>query len=515
MKEVRAITLRFLFCLLALFFMGATAAGQGDERLNRIIHLKEMKGTRYQLLRQVSELTGYLFVYDSRVVNNDETTRIRKGEYTVKEAVCSIAGNKNLQLSFLGNHLLLSLPEVPKAPVQTLITIPEPSYFTIEGMVYDRYSKEPLSSATISVKQAGIGTVTNLEGRFRITLNDSLREASIHVSHLGYENVELSAAMAAGKYLDVELEPQVIPLQEVVVRAVNPLQTVEKMVQLREQNYASTPYNTTAFYREGVEHKKRNVDLTEGVLRIYKVGYQRAAADQVKLIKMRRTVDVQEEDTILTKVKSGIHATLLLDLVKNLPDFLTMELPNPYNYMHTDITVIDGRVVNVISFEQKKDEKEPYYKGQLYIDTENYALVEARFEINPEYVEKATYMYVEKQSKEYKLTLQRAAYVVSYKPSPDGIYQINHVRGDLEFRIKRKRKWFGSDLKVWFELVNCKTEPANGQGIPRNERIPQRTIFSEVKHAYDANFWGHFNVIPPEDKLKELILQNLSETAGE
>ncbi len=513
MKTVALPISRFLLCLLLLLSTALRAEG-GDDGLDRKLSMKNSKGTRYQLLRQVSDQTGYLFVYDSQVINNDEPVRIRKGEYTLRELVYAITGNRRLRMEFLGNHLLLTLPEnKPATPRPADSTLAAPAYFTVEGIVYDRYTKEPLTSATVSVKPAGIGTVTNFDGRFRIALADSLRLSTVHISHLGYENTEIQATIVANKFSDFELEPKVITLQEVVVRAVNPVQAVQKMIQTREKNYAIAPEYTTAFYREGVEHKKKNVDLTEAVLRVYKVGYQRVYPDQVKLIKMRRIIDKQEKDTILTRVKSGVQATLLLDLVKNLPEFLQPdEAGCPYVYAHTDISVIDGRLANVISFEQQDGRKEPLYKGQLYIDTENYALLEARFEMDPRFVEKATPMFVEKQSRDYKLTLLKAAYVVSYKPSDEGVYQVNHVRGDLEFRARRKHQWFSSTLKVWFELVNCKVEPGDGQGIPRNERLPQRAIFSETAHSYDANFWGHFNVILPEDKLKELILQNLEET---
>ena len=39
----------------------------------------------------------------------------------------------------------------------------------------------------------------------------------------------------------------------------------------------------------------------------------------------------------------------------------------------------------------------------------------------------------------------------------------------------------------------------------RKERIPTQNIFSDTKYQYDRNFWGNFNVILPEDNLKEFI----------
>jgi hypothetical protein len=55
----------------------------------------------------------------------------------------------------------------------------------------------------------------------------------------------------------------------------------------------------------------------------------------------------------------------------------------------------------------------------------------------------------------------------------------------------------------------------NVTGFSRKERLATRNIFSETKYKYDENFWGAFNVILPEEKLKELIINNLSEISGE
>ena len=39
--------------------------------LERVIYLAKSKGTVYTLLGKVSEQSGFLFVYDSKVVDND------------------------------------------------------------------------------------------------------------------------------------------------------------------------------------------------------------------------------------------------------------------------------------------------------------------------------------------------------------------------------------------------------------------------------------------------------------
>ena len=77
-------------------------------------------------------------------------------------------------------------------------------------------------------------------------------------------------------------------------------------------------------------------------------------------------------------------------------------------YASSDIAVIDDRLVHVIYFEQKGNINSALYRGELYIDTGNNALLRAHFEINPKYIKQATEMLVEKKSRNLKITPQKS-----------------------------------------------------------------------------------------------------------
>ena len=76
--------------------------------LDRIVRLPGMKGTVYALLGKVSEQSGYLFIYDSKVIHNDSVVRVRKQECSVRQAIHRITGSRNLELKVLGNHILIT-----------------------------------------------------------------------------------------------------------------------------------------------------------------------------------------------------------------------------------------------------------------------------------------------------------------------------------------------------------------------------------------------------------------------
>jgi len=507
MNKILAYYIMFLLLSLLVLFPTMITANNINIMPDRTIKLPKTKGTVYHLLLKVSDITGLLFIYDSKIIDNEKVATIKKGNYTIEEAIRLIVGNTELEVSQVGNHILITLPAIhKKIPAPTIIEKKE-THYIIEGIIVDKQTKEPIEGGTINVQNTSIGSVSNANGEFRLIIPDSLQSSKIIFSHLGYTPEKLDAPLIAGRKSNIGLEAKVIPLQEVIVRIANPIRLLREMQQNIRINYPHDPVYLTSFYREGIERKNKFVSLSEAIFKIYKSSYLiNANSDQVKLLKMRNISNQLEKDTVITKMKAGINSSLMLDVIKTMPDFLNPDDENNlYNYVSTDITVIDNRIVNVISFEQKENVDAPLYRGELYIDSENNALVRASFEINPKYVDKATNLFVEKKSRDLNITLQKVEYTLSYKQW-DNMYYINHVRGDLYFKVKKRKQLFSSyPLHTWFEMVTCKIDTHDISRFTHNETLPTRTIFAETHFTYDENFWENFNVIPPEKKLNEEI----------
>ena len=507
MKASKSLCLQCLFTCL-LLFIAARVKADDSGILDRIIRLPKSEMTVYNLLSKITEETGYLFIYDSKLVDNERTVKLKGGKQTVRQAIYSIIGNDNLKLRSVDKHIIIYRPETTLSiSKEEGLCRDSTLSFTLEGTLIDQLSREPIPYATVGAEGSSIGSVTNQNGSFRLHLPDSLRNGRIRFSHLGYVPQTTDASLLAGRNGTFALEPKVIPLQEVIVRIVNPVRLLREMLQFRKKNYSKVPVYLTSFYREGIEQKNRFVSLTEGIFKIYKASSSTPEkTDQVKLLKMRRITNQAVKDTLIAKMKSGIHASIELDLIKSLPDFL---LPDSkecvYVYTSSDLAVIDNRLAHVVSFEQRPSIKYPYYCGELYIDSENSALLRARFELTPRYIHKAANMLVEKRSRNIRIIPQKVVYTVSYKPWKQ-TYYIHHVRGDLHFRIKQKNKWLNNTiLHTWFEMVTCKIETDNVSRFDHNERLSVHTIFAEIPFVYDKSFWEDFNVIPPEKELSEAI----------
>ena len=464
---------RYMVILCLFFIVPDTLRADGEDVLERMISLPKMKGTVYSLLGNISQQSGYLFIYDSKVVDNDVTVKIRKGERTIRQAIYEITGDTSLEFKVIGTHILIT-------------------------------SSSPTKQQ--QAKPSSVGIVTNQEGEFRLSLPDSLQNDSVVFSHIGYVSQTLEVSVLAGRHHILSLEPKVVPLQEVVVQWVDPYKLLKEMGRQREQNYSHSPAYLTTFYREGVLLKNKVQNLTEAVFKVYKIASHSPVSDQAKLLKMSRLSNVEAKDSLLVKVKSGIQACFQMDIMKDMPSFLIPDAgDNGYLYTSQGVTFIDDRCVNVIHFAQKKEIIEPLYCGDLYIDAETNALLQARFEVDPQRVKKASEMFVERRTHGIQIIPQKVVYTISYKPW-QGIYYIHHIRGDLSFKVKRRRLLSASpQMQIWFEMITCKVDTEQVTAFPRAERLPTRTIFSDLNFKYDEDFWRDFNVIPLEEELGKLI----------
>lgn len=507
--------LSYIQCLLVCMLLCVCIplqAGNGKDELDRRIKMPKLKGTVYQLLNRVTEYTDYLFIYDSRTLRNEQKSSIAKGEYSIREAIHTITGNPGLELRLVDNHILIHLPVDEAIELSELSetkededTPVEEEFFTITGTLYDKETQEPIIYASVGINEAGIGTITNMNGEFKLRLPVAWRQARLYLSHLGYVSETIPCELLADKYSTFSLESNTVSLQEVVIHAIDPLVVIREMLEKRKDNYMDKPVYLTTFYREGIEQRKGLVSLSEGVFKVHKYPFMSSMNDQIKLLKMRRVNNIHEKDTLITKIKAGINACLMLDIIKQLPEFLRAEKESPYVYNHSAITVIDNRYIDVIDFTQQKGYTDPLYRGKIYIDKDSRALLKSEFEIHPEHIKKATNMFVERKSRSLQITPQEIKYTVSYKLW-NGKYYISHVRGDLFFRIKKKKQLFSStNIHTWFEMATCKIEENDVSRFSRSETLSTRTIFADTQFEYDNNFWGGFNIIIPENELSDAL----------
>lgn len=462
-------------------------------------------------LSEVSRLTGYLFTYDTRIIDADRTFTIPPYDMTVREILDSVTGDPAVRYSVMGRHIIL-YREVVKPPAADTIT--ESLSFFISGKITDAETSEPLPYATIGISHRGRGTVTNFNGDFVLRISEECLDDTLSVSYVGYVNRRITVRSLPGNYMTISMDRDFIPIPEIIIRAQDPLFIIRKTISSVASNYGTTPALLTGFYREGVYRRKEPQVYSEAVVQIYKSPYARSLQnDQIKVLRSRKIENLEVKDTLAVRLKAGLSATLSLDGMRHLFDFLDPESFNAYEYHLRDIVTVDGQTAFVISFKQREWITEPLMQGDIYINVENYSVVLAEFEMNPLYIDKTSESFISRIPRQYSMRPEYVRYRSRYR-YVDGRYYLAHVRGDLGFLARGKKKLFSSRFNIFFELAITDHRIDNVTRFDHEELAPVYSIFSRTIDGYDAEFWQDFDFLKPEEDLIE-ALERLNVRLGE
>lgn len=141
---------RYMVILCLFFIVPDTLRADGEDVLERMISLPKMKGTVYSLLGNISQQSGYLFIYDSKVVDNDVTVKIRKGERTIRQAIYEITGDTSLEFKVIGTHILITSSS-PTKQQQAKPSSVHPVNLMLTGTLLDKETGMPVASASVGV----------------------------------------------------------------------------------------------------------------------------------------------------------------------------------------------------------------------------------------------------------------------------------------------------------------------------------------------------------------------------
>jgi hypothetical protein len=357
----------------------------------------------------------------------------------------------------------------------------------------------------LGLKKKGRGTVSNNNGEFGLNIPPDSHTDTLSVSYLGYFGREIPVNQALGNNLTISMKREFIPIPEIIIRNQIPQEIILKAFHAIPDNYGNTPVLMTGFYREGVLKKYELQTYSEAVLLIYKSAYSGTLlGDQIKVYKSRKIENTDRRDTLAVRLKAGLSTCLDLDGAKNIFDFLTPESIKDYTYRLTDIVTYDDEAAYAIEFEQREFVDLPLFKGTIYINTVDYGILNVEFEINPLLIHKMKDSFVSNSSRGFNTWPVSVKYSVAYRKETNR-YFLSHVRGDLVFASKQKKKLFNTQFKVFFELAITETELKNVARFDREELAPIHSVFSKTINSYDPLFWGNQDFLKPEDNLLQAL----------
>ncbi len=119
---------------------------------------------------------------------------------------------------------------------------------TFSGRVIDATTGQPIAGASIILSESKSGTSSNPDGTFNLEMAEG-NKATITISSVGYQKKEIQILGSDTKFLQIELQPQAMPLGSITVTAnryeertflTQPNITVADAEQFGERNFSTT-----------------------------------------------------------------------------------------------------------------------------------------------------------------------------------------------------------------------------------------------------------------------------------
>ena len=216
----------------------------------------------------------------------------------------------------------------------TIFTLNAQVDFTeFSGKVYDGKSKRVLEAVSLNVNETNISTITNSEGEFTLKVPNQYLDSKVVVSLLGYNTRVLPLSELSKEGNKIKLYEAVTELTAVSISAYKDAEKLVRTV-FKEKNSTVQDESVymTAFYRETIKRRNRNVSLTEAVVNILKQPHTSPQRDAIQLGKARKSTDYKRLDTVSVKLQGGPFSTIYLDIMKYPEYIFTDETISSYRF---------------------------------------------------------------------------------------------------------------------------------------------------------------------------------------
>lgn len=376
--------------------------------------------------------------------------------------------------------------------------------YVITGEVRDASTGKHLQYVNVQIPGKRYATVTNADGGF--TIKTTERPRQLLFSHIGYHTQRVTITERNSGNLQVELKPNTVVLDEVVVRSGNPEDIVNEAISRIPENYSRDPSLYQCFYREVAQKRKNYIYIAEAVTDMYKSSYRNGVgADRVSIIKGRRLVSPRKSDTLTVKVIGGPVQAVMLDLVKNLEFLLNKEDLDMYEMKMEEPVMIADRRQYAISIKPRTVANYALFNGTFYIDWETLAFTRIELSLDMSDREKATRVMLVNKPAGVRFRPRELTFLVNY--NYDGkLSHISYVRSVFRFNCDWKKRLLATNFTAINEMVITDRTDQDVRPIPRRDSFGEReSLYDQAQFFEESDFWKGYNIIKPTESLEDAV----------
>jgi hypothetical protein len=345
--------------------------------------------------------------------------------------------------------------------------------------------------------------ITNKEGRFYL---ESKELDSVRVSMIGYQShlllppFDSSAKLILLNRVEMVLEP-------VVVAPLSAEQIIAKAISVLNKNKQTTDFENFAFYREIIKDKERYFSVSEA---LFKVQYFLRHNDFKLSLEQGRA----KEDVAYTRLFEDYHPgggpQLMAKqaFVEEIPDCLHARKMKYFGYKKEPVTYLDDHRVYVINFDQKDGIKQALEKGTLFIDAEDFSLLQYIASNSPKGID-----HIKSLNGGDKIMAKILGIdfdVIGWSrrldfTKSDSISFLNFASYEREFTYRQPKKEIDLHVTMSLEWMISEMGLPIKKIIKEDEEWKKSNLIVNLPTAFDSFFWGEHAVIAPTDSLQNII----------
>ncbi|GJM29470.1 MAG: SusC/RagA family TonB-linked outer membrane protein [Cyclobacteriaceae bacterium] len=254
MKEHYLLRFLVVFWLISVSTASANDITQA-QALDDVIISIDLRNTKLvNALSEIESQTEYQFAYDERVLKLKSDISVTSPRISVKEVLLEISRQADVGFQRVNNQIDVKIIKKSE-PVRVIET---PADVDLGGRITDE-NNEPLPGASILVKGTAIGTTSDVDGNYSLTVPD---DAVVIYSFVGY----LSQEVVVGNQsrIDIKMELDVAQLQEVVVTALG-IEKEQKTLGYATSKVAPEEFtvNRSPVFMDALQGKVAGVNITK------------------------------------------------------------------------------------------------------------------------------------------------------------------------------------------------------------------------------------------------------------
>lgn len=186
-----------------------TSKTQQNVLLKKVIELNLSNASIEEALAVIAEDLDLKLMYSEKALPNEHRVSIQNQRMTLYEALWEVLEGTGLKFAISANRQLVIVKDREASEESTVQMVQK----TITGTVTDANTGEVVPGATIIVGGTSIGTTTDMDGFFSLTVPDDTQ--TLTISFVGYQPQEVN--IVGQTEISVELEQDLLMMDEMVV----------------------------------------------------------------------------------------------------------------------------------------------------------------------------------------------------------------------------------------------------------------------------------------------------------